>query len=38
VLLTETFEPDDKPSVEEQRDICQAIINSFKSYVEKSNT
>ena len=34
VLLTETFEPDDKPSVEEQRDFCRAIINSFKNYVE----
>jgi uncharacterized protein YndB with AHSA1/START domain len=34
VTLTETFEPDDKPSVEEQRDFCQAILNSFKNYVE----
>ena len=34
VLLTETFEPDDKPSVEEQRDFCQAILNSFRDYVE----
>ena len=34
VRLTETFEPDDKPSVEEQRNFCQAILNSFKNYVE----
>ena len=34
VLITETFEPDDKPSVEEQRDFCQAILNSFRNYVE----
>lgn len=34
VLLTEIFEPDEEPSVEEQRNFCQAIINSFKSYVE----
>ncbi len=36
VKLTETFEPDNKPSAEEQRDFCQAILNSFKSYVELS--
>lgn len=34
VILTETFEPDNEPSVEEQRDFCQAILNSFKNYVE----
>jgi uncharacterized protein YndB with AHSA1/START domain len=34
VILTETFEPDDNPSVEEQRNFCQAILNSFKNYVE----
>jgi uncharacterized protein YndB with AHSA1/START domain len=34
VILTETFEPDDKPSPDEQRDFCQAILNSFKNYVE----
>ena len=34
VTLTETFEPDNEPSVEEQRNFCQAIVNSFKSYVE----
>ncbi len=34
VILTETFEPDEKPSVEEQRDFCQAVLNSFKNYVE----
>jgi uncharacterized protein YndB with AHSA1/START domain len=34
VMLTETFEPDDAPSVEEQRDFCQAILNSFRNYVE----
>jgi uncharacterized protein YndB with AHSA1/START domain len=34
VILTESFEPDDEPSVEEQRDFCQAILNSFKRYVE----
>lgn len=36
VRLTETFEPDYEPSVEEQRAFCQAIINSFKNYVELS--
>ncbi|HEY8895389.1 MAG TPA: SRPBCC domain-containing protein [Niastella sp.] len=36
VLLTETFEPGTEPSVEEQRNFCQAIINSFKNYVELS--
>ena len=35
VKLTETFEPDNEPSVEEQRDFCQAILNSFKNYVER---
>ena len=35
VILTETFEPDNEPSVEEQRDFCQAILNSFKNYVEQ---
>jgi hypothetical protein len=34
VILTETFEPDDEPSVEEQRGFCQAILNSFKNYME----
>jgi uncharacterized protein YndB with AHSA1/START domain len=34
VRLTETFEPDLEPSVEDQRDFCQAILNSFKNYVE----
>ena len=34
VKLTETFEPDDKPAAEEQRDFCQAILHSFKNYVE----
>jgi uncharacterized protein YndB with AHSA1/START domain len=36
VRLTETFEPDNGPSVEEQRLFCQAIINSFKNCVELS--
>jgi uncharacterized protein YndB with AHSA1/START domain len=36
VTLTETFEPGDEPSVEEQRNFCQAILNSFKNYVELS--
>jgi len=36
VILTETFEPDNEPSVEEQRAFCQAIINSFKNYAELS--
>jgi uncharacterized protein YndB with AHSA1/START domain len=36
VKLTETFEPDNEPSVEEQRNFCQAIINSFKNYVEQN--
>jgi uncharacterized protein YndB with AHSA1/START domain len=35
VILTETFEPDHDPTVEEQRDFCQAILNSFKNYVEQ---
>ncbi|OQP40015.1 hypothetical protein A4H97_17515 [Niastella yeongjuensis] len=35
VILTEAFEPDDKPSVEEQRNFCQAVVDSFKSYVEE---
>jgi uncharacterized protein YndB with AHSA1/START domain len=35
VILTETFEPDHEPSVEEQRDFCQAILNAFKNYVEQ---
>lgn len=34
VRLTETFEPGKEPSHEEQRNFCQAIINSFKKYVE----
>lgn len=34
VRLTESFEPGSEPSVEEQRHFCQAIINSFKNYVE----
>ena len=34
VVITETFEPDEQPSVEEQRDFCQAILHSFKNYVE----
>ena len=34
VTLTEIFEPADEPSVEEQRDFCQAIHDSFKNYVE----
>jgi uncharacterized protein YndB with AHSA1/START domain len=34
VILTETFEPDNEPSLKEQRDFCQAILNSFKSYSE----
>lgn len=34
VILTEIFEPGDEPSVEEQRDFCQAIHDSFKNYVE----
>jgi uncharacterized protein YndB with AHSA1/START domain len=36
VRLTETFEPNNEPSVEEQRAFCQAIINSFKNYVESN--
>ncbi|AEW02202.1 hypothetical protein A4D02_34555 [Niastella koreensis] len=34
VIITETFEPDNEPSVEEQRDFCQAILRSFKKYAE----
>lgn len=34
VILTETFEPDETPSAAEQRDFCQAILNSFKNYAE----
>jgi uncharacterized protein YndB with AHSA1/START domain len=34
VIITESFEPDDQPPAEEQRDFCQAILNSFKNYVE----
>ena len=34
VMITETFEPDHEPSVEEQRDFCQAILRSFRNYVE----
>ncbi|MBO9199402.1 MULTISPECIES: SRPBCC domain-containing protein [Niastella] len=35
VIITETFEPGEEPSIEEQRNFCQAILNSFKNYVEQ---
>lgn len=35
VTLTESFEPDEEPAVQEQEHFCRAILQSFKSHVEQ---
>jgi len=34
VTLTEVFEPDETQPLDMQRDFCQAVLDSFKAYVE----
>ena len=34
VIITETFEPEEKTPLDIQRDFCQGVLKNFKKYVE----
>ena len=34
--VTETFEPEPENPIEMQKEFCQAVLNSFKNYVESN--
>lgn len=36
-LITETFDPESKTPMEEQKMFCQSVLNNFKHYVENTD-